>query len=284
MSTRDPAQEYATGLQGQLVHTLLAHGIQVQPGGIERHPKMVRLFILPAAGTRHQAVLGLHREITAGLGLDCQVKSDRRGLYVDADLPSRYWRTLSFAGMLQKAMAIAGAAPRLQVPALLGLDEDGRIVFADLASATTPHTLLAGTTGSGKTNLLKGIILSLAAMNRPSRVQVFILDAKGYAFPPLAGLPHVQAVAAEPNAWLEQAAHVLVAMEERLKARERHNGVHLVLVVDELVDLLMTDQERTGGGLAEALIRLTQKGREVGVHLIAATQKPSARVVNSLIT
>jgi DNA segregation ATPase FtsK/SpoIIIE-like protein len=121
-------------------------------------------------------------------------------------------------------------------------------------------------------------------MNRPSRVQVFVLDAKGYAFPPLAGLPHVQAVAAEPDAWLEQAAGVLVAMEARLRARERADDVHLVLVVDELVDLLMTDQERTGGGLAEALIRLTQKGREVGVHLIAATQKPSARVVNSLIT
>jgi S-DNA-T family DNA segregation ATPase FtsK/SpoIIIE len=280
----DPARNYCLMLQASLMHVLSTYGVYAQPGIVERHPKTVRLFVLPAAGTKHQAVLGLHREIVAGLGLKCTIMSDERGLYVDALLPAGYWRTLSFAGLLRKALAIAEGNRRLTVPALLGLDEDGRIVLADLASAATPHILLAGTTGSGKTNLLLGIVLSLAAMSRPPQIQLFILDAKGYSFPVARALPHVRAVAVSPDDWLAHAAYVVMRMEERLEQQERFDGTHLVLVIDELADVLLTDEQRTGGALAAALVRLTQKGREVGVHLIAATQKPSAKVVSSLVT
>ncbi len=279
----DAARDYCLMLQARLFHTLASYGVQVVPGGIERHPKKVQFHLLPAAGTRHQSVLGLQREIQAGMGVDCEVVSNRRGLYVAATLPARHWRALSFRAMLDRAMAIARTTA-MQIPALLGLDEAGQLVFVDLAGATTPHLLVAGTTGSGKTMLLKSLALSIAAMNRPSQIQVFFLDAKGYSFPALRLLPHVQAVACESDAWLAQAARVIATMEARLQAPQRIDSPHLLLAIDELADVLLTDGATTGGGLAEALVRLTQKGREVGVHLLAATQKPSAQVVNSLIT
>ena len=126
-------------------------------------------------------------------------------------------------------------------------------------------------------------------MNRPSRVQLFILDAKGHSFPATRTLPHVRAVAVTPEDWLTHAAYVVMQMEERQAGRagaawSAQSGTHLILIIDELADVLMTDERETGGALGESLVRLTQKGRDVGVHLIAATQKPSARVVNSLVT
>jgi S-DNA-T family DNA segregation ATPase FtsK/SpoIIIE len=137
---------------------------------------------------------------------------------------------------------------------------------------------VAGTTGSGKTALLRSIILSLALNNPQRSLQLALIDPKGRGFGPLAGLPHlVRPVVTEAEMAVRLLAGLVEEMERR--DREKRNQPALVVVIDELADLRQTG----GKTVEEALTRLTQRGREAGVHVIVATQRPAATVVGSLV-
>jgi len=149
--------------------------------------------------------------------------------------------------------------------------DDGRPLLLRLPSPDVTHVLVAGMTGSGKTELIRAIVLSLAIGNRQSQLQFALIDPKSRGLAPLAGLPHLMAPPAVDS---EAAMSLLDRLNEEMDRRDLH-GVSLpriVVVVDEVVDLLMT-----GNKLIEAAItRLAQRGREAGIHLILGAQKPSA--------
>jgi S-DNA-T family DNA segregation ATPase FtsK/SpoIIIE len=140
------------------------------------------------------------------------------------------------------------------------------------------HVLVAGATGSGKTELMRSLVVSLALLNRQSRLQIALIDPKSRGFLPLAGLPHVVDDLASDPASATRLLNRLVAEMER-RDQEHVSSPRIVVVVDELLDLLATG----GAAVETALTRLAQRGREAGLHLIAGAQKPSAAALGPML-
>jgi S-DNA-T family DNA segregation ATPase FtsK/SpoIIIE len=172
------------------------------------------------------------------------------------------------------------------ITAVLGLAEDGAPLLIRLPSPDVAHVLVAGTTGSGKTVLLQTMILSLAMFNPPALsparekgLALVLLDPKGHAFKPFDNLPHL----ARPVIWkVDEMTEALQSLVRLMERRGDPSGLSVetvVVVIDELADLLMVG----GKPVQHALTRLTQRGREAGIHVVAATQKPAASVLGPLV-
>ncbi len=178
----------------------------------------------------------------------------------------------------------------------LGRDVSGKAYAVDLARM--PHLLIAGATGSGKSVCVNALITSLLMRATPDEVQLVLVDLKRVELAPYQGLPHLKAeVIVEPHharaalAWavgqMEDRYKLLAARGERniaaYNASERvepHERLpYTVVVIDELADLMM----REGRKVEEPIVKLAQKARAVGVHLVLATQRPSVNVVTGLI-
>jgi S-DNA-T family DNA segregation ATPase FtsK/SpoIIIE len=159
-----------------------------------------------------------------------------------------------------------------------------------LSSPEVAHLLVAGTTGSGKSVLLRTMATSLVLSQSPRTLRLLCLDPKGRTFRALQDVPHLtRPVVSEPVEAREALHSLLHTMELRDRRGElpademttaSRTGVPRVLVfIDELADLIMAE----GDAITEAITRLVQRGREAGIHLIAATQHPSAAILSSLM-
>lgn len=174
------------------------------------------------------------------------------------------------------------AAPHLATP--VGLDPHGARVDLDLAS-DGPHLLIAGTTGSGKSELLRTFLVSAALHHSPERVQFLLVDYKGgAAFGPLSALPHTVGTITDLSGAL--APRALSSLRAELRAREaaaaargadRWNGPALLVVIDELATLVADQPEFVDG-----LVDLAQRGRSLGMHLVLATQRPAGVVTDAI--
>ncbi len=207
-------------------------------------------------------------------------------------------RLLAPAGDLDRAAIaqrwrVAGADPRPAGP--LGLAADG-VVDVDLVR-DGPHALVAGTTGSGKSELLRALVVSLAARVPPDRLAFDLVDFKGGAtFDDLAGLPHVVGTVTDLEPRL--AERVLRSLRAEVTAREhvlRSHGCsdltaaratldapvlpRLVIVVDEFAALALEHPH-----LLHSLVDVARRGRSLGVHLVLATQRPSGVVSDEIRT
>ncbi len=184
-----------------------------------------------------------------------------------------------------------------------GRDSEGRPIVVDLAGL--PHLLVAGTTGSGKSVLLNAIIMSILMRATPEQVRLIMVDPKRVEFTGYAGLPHLYVpVVTEPRQAASALQWGVTEMERRLKVFEHYkvrdiktyNGnvdggkyvemenppkhmPYFVIVIDELADLMMV----AGKDVESSIVRIAQLGRAAGIHLIVATQRPSADVVTGLI-
>ena len=184
-----------------------------------------------------------------------------------------------------------------------GRDSEGRPIVVDLAGL--PHLLVAGTTGSGKSVLLNAIIMSMLMRATPEQVRLIMVDPKRVEFTGYAGLPHLYVpVVTEPRQAASALQWGVTEMERRLKVFEHYkvrdiktfNGnvdggkyadmenppkhmPYFVIVIDELADLMMV----AGKDVESSIVRIAQLGRAAGIHLIVATQRPSADVVTGLI-
>ncbi len=170
--------------------------------------------------------------------------------------------------------------PSTHAPLLaLGVDADGAPLFANLASPRTPHVLIAGATGSGKTVLAQSAVLSLCRTLRPAQLGLLVLDPKrrpaSHPFASEISRHLLRPVAHDVPAALEALHHAERLMEQRLAGV---TGSARVLVwVDEAADFCM----RGGHLFRSALTRLAMRGREHGVHVLVCTQKPSSDVLGA---
>jgi DNA segregation ATPase FtsK/SpoIIIE-like protein len=140
------------------------------------------------------------------------------------------------------------------------------------------HVLVAGTTGSGKTALMQTIIMSLALLNHRRQLQFVLIDPKGRAFEPMARLPHLlRPIVTEPDRAVQALSDLVNLMEQR--DRSRVTDPRVIVAIDELADLVQTG----GPAILEGLGRLVQRGREAGIHVIGATQKPSSSIIGPLV-
>jgi S-DNA-T family DNA segregation ATPase FtsK/SpoIIIE len=205
----------------------------------------------------------------------------------------------------------AARAQKMKVPIFLGKDVSGHSMVIDLA--TLPHLLIAGRTGTGKSVCLNSIILSMLMTRRPDEVRMLLVDPKMVELSPYQRLPHLmhpvvtdmrkaeailgwavekmeERYALLARAGVRHISNYNALGEEELVERlqpetdEDHAAIprqlpFIVIVADEMADLMMT----AGKEVEQHIIRLAQKSRAVGIHLILATQKPTVDVITGLI-
>jgi S-DNA-T family DNA segregation ATPase FtsK/SpoIIIE len=249
---------------------LAHHKAPVRVSGGLVTPRWVQFHLNPALGTRLQRVQSLADEIALALGAS-HVRVSRQGAALQVEVPRADPQPVRLLELCRRLPAVPLGT------AVLGIADDGAPLLLRLPSPDVAHVLVAGTTGSGKTALTQSIILSLALAHRRSQLQLVLLDPKGRAFAPLAGLPHllkpVVVDSAEAAATLAELAGL---MEQR--DRQRVDSPRLVVVIDELADLVAT----AGKPVLDGLARLAQRGREAGIHVIACTQKPASSVLGAV--
>ncbi len=256
---------------------LSLHKVPARVTGGTVTPRWVRFQVLPVLGAKISRIKGLSEELAAALDApNCRVS--RRGSAVDIEVPRDDPRPVRLLPLYRQLVEGNGKAIP-PVTAILGLADNGAPLLIRLPSPDVAHALVAGTTGSGKTALLQTMIASLAMTNAPRALALVLVDPKRRAFGLFDGLPHL----ARPVIWqVEEATEALeslVRLMETRGHRDKGSWPHVVVVIDELADLLMVGGKR----VQRALTRLTQRGREAGIHVVAATQKPTSAVLGPLV-
>ena len=267
-------------MQADRIESVLAsHRVPARVQGGTVSPRWVRFNISPALGARIATVRNLSEELALALGAQ-DVRVARAGEELTVEMPRPDAEPVRLLSLMR---SLASVPP---LTACLGVADDGRPLLLRLPSPDVAHVLVAGTTGSGKTELMRTLILSLALTNRQSKLQIALIDPKRRGLGPLAGLPHaLDDVASTPDAIWALLNKLIMEMERR-----DHDGItspHIVVAVDELLEVLAIDGPARGRAPAKeietALTRIAQRGREAGLHLVAGAQKPSSAVIGSLL-
>jgi len=253
---------------------LASHKVPARVTGGQVTPRWVRYQVSTPLGVRVRQVAGLAEEIALSLGASsCRVY--RQDGQLQVEVPRTDGQGVRLLDLCRQ-LALCAAVP--PVTAVLGLDQEGVPLLLRLPSPDVAHVLIAGTTGSGKTALARTIIVSLALHNSQRRVQMVLVDPKGRGLMPLSGLPHLLVPVLTR---VEEVLPVLQRLVDEMERRdaEGRSDPRLVVVLDELADLVQVG----GREMEAALIRLMQRGREAGIHVVACTQKPTAAVIGSLV-
>lgn len=259
-------------------------------------PTVTTFRLVAGIGTKFNRVLNLHRELMAALETpSIRIIAPIAGTnMIGIEVPNETRLTVGFRGALEEIPETA--APTTVV---IGQRNDGQYVHCNLAKM--PHLLVAGTTGSGKSVCLQGMIASLLMRNTPDRLQLALIDPKRTEFGLFSHLPHLwKPVVYNEPAKAEKLLEALVEeMEERYQTLElagcknievynkkrKQKMPYIVLFVEEFADLMMLSKgKKRGKSPFETLIcRIAQKARACGIHAVIATQRPSADVVSGLI-
>lgn len=251
---------------------LSAHKTPGRVTGGSAGPRVIRFDVQPAPHIRLAQIAALADDLAMAL----QVKSVKIST-------GSYGAALEFANPEPQSVTLLsllddfGALP--VGTAVLGLSADGIPLSARLSSPDVAHILIAGTTGSGKSVLLRTIAASLILSNSPAALSLLAIDPKGRTFPTGFSGPHVLRgrVLQEGTEALEALQSVIRLMEAR--DRRGESLPRVAVVIDELADLVMT----ASAGVEAALIRIAQRGRGAGIHLVCATQRPSAAILSGLM-
>ncbi len=248
----------------------------------------------PAAGVKLSKIANLQDDLGVVLGTNqLRVIAPIPGkTVVGIEVPRPQSETISLKEVLsQKGFE----DKKLLLPIALGKSTDGRPLFGDLAAM--PHLLVAGATGSGKSVFMNSLIMSLLFRLSPQELRLILIDPKMLEFAAFAGLPHLVTDVITDNKIAINAMNWAVTEMDRRYALMAKTGSKnidsynskmkspkdriplLVVVVDELADLMMSGGEE----VEVAITRLAQKARASGIHLVIATQRPSAEVVTGLI-
>jgi S-DNA-T family DNA segregation ATPase FtsK/SpoIIIE len=295
---------------GLLEKTFTDFGLNVRVVGINTGPVVTQYEVALETGLRLHKVTRLADD----LALNLKVPSVRMVApipgknTVGIEVPNEHRAVVRLKEVL---LAVGKKASRLRVPLFLGKDTEGRPLVHDLAEM--PHLLIAGRTGTGKSVCLNAIILSMLMTRRPDEVKMIMIDPKRVELSEYARLPHLmhpivtdmkkaEAILSWAVDKMEErydllsrarvrniAAYNELAPEEILRRvhpddeeeRERIplRMPYIVIFVDELSDLMMMLKKEVEGHI----IRLAQKSRAAGIHLVVATQKPTVDVITGLI-
>ena len=212
---------------------------------------------------------------------------------VGIEIPNDVSEVVGFRAIVEERHLTTASSP---LTFALGRDVSGEPYAVDLAKM--PHLLVAGATGSGKSVCVNALITSILMRSRPDEVRMILVDLKRVELAPYNGLPHLlQHVIVEPGEAKAVLNWAVTEMETRYKQLAAHTvrniGAfnarpdledsermpYIVLIIDELADLIM----REGRKVEDPIVKIAQKARAVGIHLVLATQRPSVNVVTGLI-
>ncbi len=242
-------------------------------------PRLIRFFLNPAPNIRFSSIKGLADDLALAMRVPAlTIDRGKEGIVLEFSNPN--------PGPVSLMSLLDEVRPLPVSTALLGLTDDGAPLLARLSAPEVAHILVAGTTGSGKSVLLRTMAASLALSHRPDVLRMMCIDPKGRAFRVLEGLPHLTR---PPITDLSEAVEALNSLVRMMEVRDRRgegpdsgvgNGApRIVVFIDELADLIMLGEK----SVTESITRLAQRGREAGIHLVAATQHPSSAILSSLM-
>jgi len=294
-------------------NTFEQFGIDVKMDGADVGPRVTRYTLRPPSGVNLSRIIALDKELSLNLAVDkVRIEAPIAGTnLVGIELPNVRQASVGIRSVLDSADWKASSDA---LTFALGKDISGTAVVANLAKM--PHLLIAGTTGSGKSVMSNVLITSLLYRNSPDRLRMIIIDPKQVEMSQYRDIPHLEtpivtrtedAVAAlkwagaemdrrygkmsksgskkidDYNNWLAKKT------EEQSKAGTKEKPIddnfdptpmpYVVIVIDEMADLMM----QAGKEMETHIVRVAQKGRAAGIHLVLATQRPEVKVVTGLI-
>jgi DNA segregation ATPase FtsK/SpoIIIE, S-DNA-T family len=276
-----------------LVQTLAHFGVDATVTGQISGPRVTRFELQLAPGTKVSKVAALKDDLSYALATtEIRILAPIPGKQaVGVELPNLSPNLVTLGDIFDDLPA---AASPLAV--WLGKDISGAAVWTDLARM--PHLLIAGTTGSGKSGCINTLLTSILLRATPDEVRMILIDPKRIELNHYESIPHLLTpVVSSPKEASAVLANCLAEMERRyerlslVRARNlneanrafRQRGEptipYLLVVIDELADLMMVAPQ----AVEDAVIRLAQKSRAVGIHLVLATQRPSVDVITGMI-
>ena len=284
---------------------LEAHVVEIDTG-----PVITMYEIALAPGIKVSAIAALSNDIQRALKAETvRIVAPIPGKNtVGIEIPNAQKEKVRLKELMQLAPEAIG---KMTIPLYLGKDASGEPLITDLTAM--PHCLIAGTTGSGKSVCINSIIMSIIYMQRPDMVKLILVDPKVVEMAPFKDIPHLMCPvineAPRATSVLEWATQKMderydLLAEAGVRNIKGYNSLtqeelierfnpstpeeeakipkklpYIVIIVDELADLMMT----SGKEVESHIVRIAQKARAVGIHLILATQRPQATVVTGLI-
>ena len=300
-------ESYVREQAGLLTRTLATYGIEGEITHIESGPVVTLYSVELAAGTRVARIETIAKDIARSLqAQNVRIIPNMVGRSaVGIEVPNKQKEKVRL-----KELMSSGHAANMMLPMFLGKDSAGEPLVLDLTKM--PHMLIAGTTGSGKSVCMNTIIMSWLYTKRPDELKLVLVDPKMVEMAQFSEIPHLACpVITEMNKAAAILEWAVTKMEERyellkeagvrdiksfnaLTEAELREAIapadeiewakvpkklpYMVFVIDELADLMMTAKE-----VEHSIVRIAQKARAVGIHLILATQRPQATVVTGLI-
>ncbi|MBQ1989425.1 MAG: DNA translocase FtsK [Clostridia bacterium] len=281
-----------------LVETLRSFGVETRIVNISRGPTVTRYELQPCAGVKISKITNLADDIalnlaTAGVRIEAPIPNKAA---VGIEVPNKTSDVVGVRGILESP-EFTSAKSKLTFA--LGRDIGGNAIVSDIAKM--PHGLIAGATGSGKSVCINSIIISLLYKASPEDVKLLMIDPKVVELGIYNGIPHLLVpVVTDPRKASGALGWAVSEMEKRYRMfadrgvrdlagynkfvenlgdPEIQKMPHIVIIIDELADLMMTAPNE----VEDSINRIAAKARAAGMHLIIATQRPSVDVVTGVI-
>ncbi len=272
--------------------TFANFNIEVEMEGANVGPTVTQYTLRPPTGVKLTKITALENNLALDLAatsirIEAPIPGKRA---VGIEVPNRKAATVRLSSILQSKEWNDLKSP---LGFALGRDIAGQPIVADLAKM--PHLLVAGQTGSGKSVMINDILTSMLYRSGPSDLKLILVDPKQVELTPYNNLPHLLTpVITEPEKCISALKWAVAEMERRLKTMaevgkrnigeynnlKKEEGMpYVVIVIDELADLMMM----AARDVEALIVRIAQKARAAGIHLILATQRPSVDVITGLI-
>lgn len=284
-------------------------GVNAQVVNAEPGPAITMYELELAPGIKVSQISTLANDMARALGSGTvRVVAPLPGKHtIGIEVPNSQREIVRLKDLVQKG----AAAAKMQIPLFLGKSSSGEALVSDLASM--PHMLIAGTTGSGKSVCINTIITSVLLTRRPDEVKLILIDPKMVEMAMFESIPHLMSPivtemrrAEQILEWATQkmderyellaeaqvrniASYNTLTPEELIErfkpstpeeeAKIPKKLPHIIIIIDELADLMMTSAKE----VEAYIVRIAQKSRAIGIHLVLATQRPQATVVTGLI-
>ena len=301
-------EEFLERSARSLEHALKSFRVEAEVIGAQVGPAVTLFELAVVEGTRMNRVTQLSQEIAATLrARSVRIIAPIPGKStIGIEVPNSKRRTVRISELISQKAYDKGF---MALPLFLGMDAEGHAIVEDLARC--PHLLIAGTTGSGKSVCINTVLASILLTRSPHDVRLILIDPKMVELQAFAQVPHLELPVVTD---MRQATNVLLWAVEKMEGRYEHfrnagvkniksynklgedelrrrlgddfNEVrtprhvpYMVLVIDEMADLMMQSKKEA----EQAITRLAQKSRAVGIHVIVATQRPSTDVITGVI-
>ena len=280
----------------RLAQTITSFGVDAKPGDVVHGPSVTRYEFTLDQGVKLSKLTNLADDIALALGSGGVriAPIPNKSSVVGIEVPNRVVTAVRIRDVIDSR---AFAEHKSRVAFAVGKDIGGNCIVGDIARL--PHVLIAGTTGSGKSVCTNSLIISLLYKSTPDEVRFIMVDPKMVELAPYNGIPHLlipvvtdpkKAAGALQWAVFEMMKRYKTFSENGVKKLEEYNKLaavredleklpSVVVVIDELADLMLVAAKE----VEESICRVAQMGRAAGVHLVIATQRPSADVITGLM-